>query len=413
MTYTSNAKGVATVDLELADFSVTSSLGLPVAYRTFVVHDESSARIGCGIVGDPTASVASIGTYPGYAGANAASGTIAVTEIDRSSGGIFVFGTLTGLEASVTGGIHIHSGVSCTTTDGPAGHYWPDMNVDPWLVTTYTSDASGVASLELTVDDYTLNDGYPVAGRTVVVHDAAGARIGCGVIESTAGEIATLGAYPAVADSTVTGTALVAPCTMGVEITATVGGLEASTNGGFHIHSGFSVDATVDNDGASATSTSVGGHFWVFGNDPWNNVKYTSNANGVASLTAMHMENFTMNEGAPVLYHPLVVHKNAGARSGAGLISTAVAQPPTPDEDKKDDDDEGLIPGLNEAAGLAVIIAAVLVTLILICVVAVKGRGGLGGGIVTSTRRRRCHCRRRQHGARFAADEGSTAEDKL
>ena len=72
-TYTSNAKGVATVDLELADFSVTSSLGLPVAYRTFVVHDESSARIGCGIVGDPTASVASIGTYPGYAGANAAS----------------------------------------------------------------------------------------------------------------------------------------------------------------------------------------------------------------------------------------------------------------------------------------------------------------------------------------------------
>ena len=397
-TYTSNAKGVATVDLELADFSVTSSLGLPVAYRTFVVHDGSSARIGCGIVGDPTASVASIGTYPSYAGANAASGTIAVTEIDRSSGGIFVFGTLTGLEASVTGGIHIHSGVSCTTTDGPAGHYWPDMDVDPWLVTTYTSDASGVASLELTVDDYTLNDGYPVAGRTVVVHDAAGARIGCGVIESTAGEIATLGAYPAVADSTVTGTALVAPCTMGVEITATVGGLEASTNGGFHIHSGFSVDATVDNNGDSATSTSVGGHFWAFGNDPWNNVKYTSNANGVASLTAMHMENFTMNEGAPVLYHPLVVHKNAGARSGAGLISTAVAQPPTPDEDKKDDDDEGLIPGLNEAAGLAVIIAAVLVLLILICVVAVKGRGGRGGG---------------QHGARFAADEGSTAEDKL
>jgi hypothetical protein len=112
------------VDLELANFSVTSSLGLPVAYHTFVVHDADGARIGCGIVGDPTTAVASLSAYPSYAGSNPASGTIAVTEMDRSSGGIIVFGTLAGLEASVTAGIHIHSGVSCATTDGPGGHYW-------------------------------------------------------------------------------------------------------------------------------------------------------------------------------------------------------------------------------------------------------------------------------------------------
>ena len=52
-TYDSDSNGFATVDLELAGFSVQSSLGLPTAYRTFVVHT-TDAKIGCGIVGTPS-----------------------------------------------------------------------------------------------------------------------------------------------------------------------------------------------------------------------------------------------------------------------------------------------------------------------------------------------------------------------
>jgi Cu/Zn superoxide dismutase len=193
------------------------------------------------------------------------------------------------------------------------------MDVDPWLVTTYTSDGNGVANFGIDVADFTLNDAYPVAGRVVVVHDAAGERTGCGVLDSTAGEIATLGAYPGVT-STVTGTALVAPSKTGVVITSTIGGLEAGTEfTEVHIHSGFSVDATADNGGNSMTSTSVGGDFCYIG-------EYTPDVNGVTSFTKQ-MGNFTINEGAPVLYHPLVVYNSIGTRTGAGIIATQVAEP--------------------------------------------------------------------------------------
>ena len=327
-TYTANSNGVATIDLEMSDFSVSSSLGLPVAYRTFVVHDSSSARIGCGIVGNPTTAVATLTAYPDYSGGLSVDGTIAVTEMLRPSGGIYVFGTLTGLEASVTGaGIHIHSGVSCATTDGPAGHFYPQMDVDPWLTTTYDSNGDGVATVAFDVAQFTLTDGWPVAGRTVVVHDSSGTRIACGVLESTAGEVSSIGTYPGSSTGySVLGTALVQPSAKGIEIKGTVGGLESSTSGGFHIHSGYSVDVTEDNDGVSTVGTSVGGHFWEFGNDPWNNIQYASDAGGSADIS-MNLENFTMDEAAAVAYHPLVVHLNDGTRAGAGLIATQVAQP--------------------------------------------------------------------------------------
>jgi Cu/Zn superoxide dismutase len=148
---------------------------------------------------------------------------------------------------------------------GPAGHYWPNMDVDPWLVTTYTSDANGVASLSLDVDDYSLQGTNPVAGRTVVFHDATGARIGCGVIEATSGEIVNLGTYPGTTYSP-KGTLLITNYLDkkedGIKITGTMGGLGASSSGGIHIHSGFTCDATVDSNGDDATSTSVGGHYY-------------------------------------------------------------------------------------------------------------------------------------------------------
>ena len=173
--------------------------------------------------------------YPGYTDSTPF-GTIAVTE--TKSGGISVYGTLTGLESWAKGGIHIHSGISCDDTDGPAGHYYPGMDPDPWLVTTYTSNTNGVATVSLELDSFSLTGTNPVAGRTVVVHNAAGGRVACGVLDSTAGEVVNINSYPDYASTeycSVTGTALVEPCAMGIEIKATIAGVEPSTTGGFHV----------------------------------------------------------------------------------------------------------------------------------------------------------------------------------
>ena len=99
-------------------------------------------------------------------------------------------GCLTGLEASVSGGWHVHSGFTCGSKWGVGGHYFPDMPSDPWLTTQYQSDASGVAHIDEIMTDLTLHRTRPVYGRAVVVHLSAAmssARAGCGVVgEATA-----------------------------------------------------------------------------------------------------------------------------------------------------------------------------------------------------------------------------------
>jgi len=104
-----------------------------------VVHDDAGARVACGVLG-----VAS-------------------------------------------GGVHIHSGTSCSDAAAVGGHYWNKTAVgeaDPWT-TTYksgTATSAGTASVKT---------GYTFQGNVnhaVVVHSAAdGSRIGCGVLNVVAG----------------------------------------------------------------------------------------------------------------------------------------------------------------------------------------------------------------------------------
>ena len=112
-----------------------------------------------------------------------------------SSSGISIVATLSGLEASVTGGIHIHSGFTCDDADYVGGHYFEGLDDDPWT-TTYTSDASGTATVALEMSDFSLSGDNPVAGRAVVVHLSSGERAGCGLIQATSGEIVSVGEYP-------------------------------------------------------------------------------------------------------------------------------------------------------------------------------------------------------------------------
>ena len=55
-------------------------------------------------------------------------------------------GMLVGLEPSVTGGWHVHTGYSCEDTAAVGGHYFDGLTPDPWTVanTNYQSDEDGV-----------------------------------------------------------------------------------------------------------------------------------------------------------------------------------------------------------------------------------------------------------------------------
>jgi len=42
-------------------------------------------------------------------------------------------------------GLHIHSGNGCADTEAQGGHYFENMQVDPWIEARYSSDADGEA----------------------------------------------------------------------------------------------------------------------------------------------------------------------------------------------------------------------------------------------------------------------------
>merc|ERR1711884_244917 len=118
---------------------------MPVAGRALVIHD-ASARIGCGLL------------------------KVTAGAVTRT--GITMIGTLSGLPASSTAGLHIHAGRTCDDASGVGGHYFQGMSRDPWT-TTYMSDANGAARISLTMSDFTLNSTHPVWGRAIVAHSSS------------------------------------------------------------------------------------------------------------------------------------------------------------------------------------------------------------------------------------------------
>eukprot|EP00933_Yihiella_yeosuensis_P055845 TRINITY_DN5477_c1_g1_i1.p1 TRINITY_DN5477_c1_g1~~TRINITY_DN5477_c1_g1_i1.p1 ORF type:complete len:835 (-),score=148.29 TRINITY_DN5477_c1_g1_i1:136-2640(-) len=301
-TYTSDADGTAQVMLDMANFSLTSSM--PVFGRTLVVHSPS-ARIGCGNVGQAKLFSSSVQSYPGYSG-KSPNGTVIVS---RTTAGIKIRGTLTGLPKNTTAGIHIHSGFSCSKAADVGGHYFEGMSSDPWT-TTYTSDASGTASISLDMPSFSLSEEMPVAGRALVVHSPS-ARIGCGLLTVSTGVVTHIGAYPGSTTYTgVKGTVVTRNTGSGITIAGTLAGLPTNAKAGFHIHSGFSC----------AAAAGVGGHYFEgMSSDPWTTT-YTSDADGTAQVM-LDMANFSLTSSMPVFGRTLVVH-SPSARIGCGILSS-------------------------------------------------------------------------------------------
>ena len=271
--------------------------------------------------------VAKVASYPGYSGDKIVRGTVVIQNNDVDAG-ILIQGTLVGLGENVTGGVHIHSGVSCDSADYVGGHYYPDYDdtssVDVWVTKNYTSDSNGVATVDLSAPDFTLTGNYPVAGRCLVVHDESGNRIGCGIIESTPGEVVQLKKYPGLSapvDYRASGTLLVTDSNSGgIDITGTIGGLEPSAQGGLHVHSGYTCSSDIYGD---QYQMSVGGHYWEgLSSDPWTTM-YSSNSNGYWH-NSINRSEFTVNDAFAVAYRTVVVHMPApsGTRLGCGVIDS-------------------------------------------------------------------------------------------
>jgi len=85
---------------------------------------------------------------------------------------------------SSQGGLHIHAGTSCADAEKVGGHYWSaTLGEDTWKGITWKSDAQGEAEGILT-----LKTGYGYdenLSHAVVVHNAEGTRIACGVLQPT------------------------------------------------------------------------------------------------------------------------------------------------------------------------------------------------------------------------------------
>ena len=170
---------------------------------------------------------------------------------ENASTGLRIRGFLSGLEAGATGGYHIHAGYSCENMYSSliGGHYY--SGIDPWLSTTYSADSLGVAEVSLTMSGFSLHETMPVSGRVLVVHNAAGSRVGCGVIVPSKAQVALLGAYPEYAGSYgVRGLLAFSELGTGVAVKGTLTGLRPNANGGWHVHAGSSCASPSENCGS-------------------------------------------------------------------------------------------------------------------------------------------------------------------
>lgn len=149
--------------------------------HVLVVHDAAGARIACAPF--KQAVTTDFVPYPGYAGPLTVGGSVEVAT--NYQGNPFqVLVTTHGVvgdpkcTAAIPNacGVHVHVGQGCETA--PGGHFFNSAVVgqDPWTEAKYVG-ANATGSFDL-LDGYTVAES---AKQTFVVHDAAGARISCGV----------------------------------------------------------------------------------------------------------------------------------------------------------------------------------------------------------------------------------------
>merc|ERR1712086_172943 len=109
--WTTTVETASAAGASFGSFDVAAGLSVPdIVGRAVVMHDGTD-RIGCGVC-IPTCT-ATITTYPGYAGSRTAAGSVTVTGTsERYDSTLSLSYSLTGLEPSYAGGLHIHTGTA-------------------------------------------------------------------------------------------------------------------------------------------------------------------------------------------------------------------------------------------------------------------------------------------------------------
>lgn len=285
-------------------FHVYAGLDLEdVKGHAVVLHASDGARIACGVLkGKGSSAVAHLRPYPDYEGDLSGVGRVTVREATM----LKMDYTLSGLESSISGGIHIHTGQSCEVADEVGGHYYhKHVKVDPWS-TTYTSDAAGTSTGTLYV--YAGLDTMDVYHHAVVVHDAASDRIACGVLMMN---VDTYAAYPDYGGGlAVSGSSDVwEDETLHVEYD--LRRMETDTTGGVHIHTGVSC----------ADAAEVGGHYWdaaAITADPWDaSTNWISNWKGKAKDEYEVYAGLVLEDTKG---HVVVAHAADGTRIACGVL---------------------------------------------------------------------------------------------
>ena len=141
-------------------------------------HDKDAAKH----MADPNLAVARM--HPAKAASTQPSmGTTSGTITFRQSGdNVKIHAELTGLPPGEHG-IHIHEkgDLSAADLSSAGGHYDPEMHhlhggpgTNPMIhagdLGNITADMSGKATLDLTVDDISLNGKNPIVGKSVIIH---------------------------------------------------------------------------------------------------------------------------------------------------------------------------------------------------------------------------------------------------
>lgn len=164
---TQSARGAAEVE---AGITMKNAAGHAV-----VVHDGSD-KVGCGVL----ASQASMSTLPGYGGPVKTLGFVRVEP--KSANQLTVSYTLYGVDTAGTGQVHVHVGTDCSNV---GGHYYDKTKVavDPW--SKDNCPVNSIGDTGVAMGSFDITTGVPIGdnfGRTIVVHDAAGNKVACGVL---------------------------------------------------------------------------------------------------------------------------------------------------------------------------------------------------------------------------------------
>ena len=219
----------------------------------------------------------------------------------------------------------MHQGFSCESTEAQGGHYYIG-DTDPWPVERYSSNQDGYATYNGVVD---IGGPATLLGRAFVLHNQAGGRVACGILEPVASDKTYYVETEPLTDNGVTSHAFVAADIDGLDdgevcVFGYASGLEAglqtfeeggldctATNGcGVHVHEGF---------GCESSATQLG-HFYnkALPVDPWLLVGYESTTEEGDAMffdcvqTGLYPKDFE--------HRAFIVHANDGSRQSCGIL---------------------------------------------------------------------------------------------